>query len=277
MKVAIRKAKTVELIDKERISSSRYYAYNGDNSITPHELEQEFYVERFFEHVDNQNERNIESGHKERNQTIEEYYQNRKTCPEEVIFQIGDKREHATADELWDCAIKYKDDFKLLFEEQCEILTMFLYDDGDAPCVHIRRVWIAEDEYGDEFVNKTIALRFTALILPDETRPEDRCNNRETTFLRVEKELIEQICEGEGLVIEHTPSKKKECPTSKEFKEGRYFLYIPELEKGPGYDIKIVAHLKKKGDAQKCDRLEREIRRGLSAQLRFCSFILGSP
>ncbi len=179
------------------------------------ELEQAFYKEHFGDHVNAQNERNIKSGHKERNQTIEEYYYNRKTSPEDVIIQIGNIDEHPTVDELWACALKYKDDFDEKFGEHCRILTMALHDDEATPHVHIRRVWMSQDEKGDEYVNSAKARREMDIMLPNESKAEARFNNTKMTFTQIEREMLVQICKDEGLDIEPFGTKKKHLVTEK--------------------------------------------------------------
>lgn len=53
------------------------------------EVELRFYKENYSEFVLGQNARNEINRHTERNRTVEEIYHNKKTCPEESIYQIG--------------------------------------------------------------------------------------------------------------------------------------------------------------------------------------------
>ena len=52
-------------------------------------IELRFYEENYGAFVINQNERNARNRHTERNRMIEGIYQNKKTCPEESIYQLG--------------------------------------------------------------------------------------------------------------------------------------------------------------------------------------------
>ncbi len=205
-------------IDKNRIGLNKYYTYNGDESMTFLELEKEFYREHFSDYVNAQNERNTRAGHKERNQTIEDYYYNKRTRPEDVILQIGDMNEHATTDELWSCAMKYKDKFNEMFGDHCQILDMALHDDEATPHVHIRRVWISDDKRGDKFVNSAKCLEEMGIPLPDESRSKDRYNNLKMTFSKMDREMFIDICEREGFVIERPTGEKQKHLSLDEFK-----------------------------------------------------------
>ncbi len=193
-----------EHIDKERMSLNRYYTYNGDRTQTFLELEKEYYELHFSDYVNEQNKRNIKGGHKQRNKTIEEYFHAKRTRPEDVLLQIGDANEHATGDELWDCAMKYKDKFDELFGDQCVILDMALHMDEATPHVHVRRVWKAEDERGQEYVSQTQCLRNLDMLSPDESKAAGRFNNSKITFTNLEREMFTSICEDEGFVIDRT-------------------------------------------------------------------------
>ena len=194
-------------IDRERLYLNKYYTYNGNTEMTFLEIEKEFYREHFSEYLEAQNERHRIGGHKKRMQTLDDYFANKKTRPEDVILQIGDMNEHATGDELWECAMKYKDKFEDAFGEHCAIIDMALHMDEETPHVHIRRVWIAEDDYGMECVNLNKSLKELDLLLPDGSQPEDRYNNRKISFSHIERDMFIKICEDEGFEIDRVPTR----------------------------------------------------------------------
>ena len=206
-------------IDRERMGLNRYYTYNGNTELSFLDLEKEFYKTHFSDYIDSQNERNIKAGHKDRNRTLDEYFHNKRTRPEDVILQIGDVDEHATDDELWECAMKYKEKFQDTFGDRCVILDMALHVDEATPHVHVRRVWISEDERGLESVNQTKCLRDMDIMLPDGSKPDDRYNNRKITFSQMERDMFLQICEDEGFEIERTPGERKRHLSLDAYKE----------------------------------------------------------
>nr|WP_297765905.1 hypothetical protein [uncultured Butyrivibrio sp.] len=207
-----------EHIDRERMSLNRYYTYNGNETQTFLELEREYYELHFSDYVNEQNERNTKGGHKQRNRTMDEYFHSKRTRPEDVLLQIGDANDHATGDELWDCAMKYKDKFNELFGDQCVILDMALHMDEATPHVHVRRVWKAEDERGNEFVSQTQCLKNLDMLSPDESKAAGRFNNSKITFTNLEREMFTSICEDEGFVIDRTRGSRVNHLSVEEYK-----------------------------------------------------------
>ena len=210
---------TAAHIDSTRTSQNRYYTYNGDHERTFLEIEQAFYKEHFSDYIESQNERNTKAGHKERNRSIEDYYFNKKTRPEDVLLQIGDVEYHATGDELWECALKYKDRFEEQFGDKCKILDMALHLDEATPHVHIRRTWLSEDARGHEQVNMEKCLRELDIILPDGSKPIDKYNNQKITFSKLEREMFIKICEEEGFEIDRTNGGRNKHLSVEEYKE----------------------------------------------------------
>ena len=52
------------------------------------EIEKAYYVEKYSDHVDGQNERNRKARHYDRVKTIDAILENNKTCPEETLLQL---------------------------------------------------------------------------------------------------------------------------------------------------------------------------------------------
>ena len=210
-----------EHIDPLKVQDNMYYTYNGDYTHTFLESELEFYKEHFWGHVEAQNETYNKQGHQKLNKTIEDYHSSRNSRPEDVILQIGSIEEHASGEELWRCAMAYKDKFEELFGDHCKILNMALHLDEATPHVHIRRVWMAEDKYGQIEVNQTKALGNMDFLRPDNTKPNDKFNNSKVIFTATDKELFTRIAEAEGFMIDRTPSKRKRHLSKEEYIEFR--------------------------------------------------------
>ena len=64
------------------------------------EIEKLYYVEHYGDYVDAQNTRNEKARHTERNRTVEDLLKNKKTCPEETIYQMGTMDEHASPEDF---------------------------------------------------------------------------------------------------------------------------------------------------------------------------------
>lgn len=206
-------------IDQERMRDNIYYTYNGNTSQTFLELEKEFYENHFGTHIEEQNKRNTAAGHKKRNMSVDDYLKNKRTRPEDVLLQIGDAEEHASGEELWECATRYREKFEELFGEHCKIIDMALHMDEATPHVHIRRVWISEDEQGNEMVSQSRALKDMDIMIPDGLKPEDRFNNQKMTFSTLEREMFTKIVEDEGFIIERSAGQRRRHLSVDEYKE----------------------------------------------------------
>ena len=212
-----------------------------------------FYEEHFTEKLEAQNARNKATGHPERNMTAREYCHSKLSRPEDKILQIGDMREHATGEELWECALEYKDRFNELYGDHCVILDMALHLDEATPHVHVRRVWIAEDENGMEMVNQTKALEQLGVPRPNGDEPPNRLNNAKITFTYADLELFRNICIEKGLDIDAPNPQKAVHLDTLTFKKKKISEEIEELEER-------LSTLKKQiGDVDKAEEVSEEL------------------
>ncbi len=220
-----------EHIDQSRMHENIYWSYNGNNECTFEELEREFYEVHFRDCLEQQNQKHKEARNYSRVKTMLQYYHNKRTRPEDKILQIGNAKEHATKEELWDCALEYRDRFEELYGEHCKILDMALHMDEATPHVHIRRVWIAEEEEtGWKYVNESKALEQLGIPIPRPDMPESKYNNAKIMITQNEVEMFRQICIDRGLDIDE-PSrdeKRREHLSVLEYKKEKA---IEETEK----------------------------------------------
>ena len=99
-------------IDTERAKQNIYWdCFNGyrtfadreeepELAATFEEVEQLYYVQKYSPFVEGQNARNAQTRHTERNRSIEEIRMNKKTCPEETVYQIGNMEEYVSPEVL---------------------------------------------------------------------------------------------------------------------------------------------------------------------------------
>ena len=204
---AIEKA---EHIDKTRSTRNQYFVYNDDMMHTFQEIEYNYYDEHFSTHIEEQNKRNIESRNTKRNKTIEDYVKNKNSRPEDKILQIGDMFNHISGDKLWECALEYQRAFDAKYGDHCKIVDMALHMDEATPHVHVRRVWLAKDDYGHECVGQNKALHDMGFERPDMSKPEGRYNNAKMTFSAMDRDLFLDICKERGIEVETERRKGKE-------------------------------------------------------------------
>lgn len=101
-----------EHIDAERAKKNVYWdCYRGvtffesrekdeEYDFSFEEVERIYYNEHYSDHIEAQNARNEKTRHIERNRTVEDLLKNKKTCPEETIYQIGNIDETVSPEEL---------------------------------------------------------------------------------------------------------------------------------------------------------------------------------
>ncbi len=201
-------------IDQGRVKDNRYWTYNGQTDVPFSELEEGFYRDTFSAYIGKQNEKKRAYGNANRSITAERYHKMKNSRPEDVVLEIGNMLEHAPGEELYECAMAYVEAFNKAFGERCRILDLALHMDEEAPHVHIRRVWIAEDEQGDAYVCQTKALEQMGIERPDTSRPEDRKNNAKVTFTDMDREMFRQACIARGHDIDPPPRKGKRGRTA---------------------------------------------------------------
>lgn len=189
-------------INRDKTPDNEYYTYNDEKMMSFRDLELEYYQNNFEQALENQNDKHRKSRHKERIKTLEQYYSNKQTMPEDKILQIGDINEHATKEELWACALEYKDRFEDIYGDNCKIIDMALHMDEATPHVHVRRVWFAEDERGNKFVSENKALEQLGILPPNPSKEVGRYNNAKMTLTQTDNELFKTICFEYGLDIE---------------------------------------------------------------------------
>ncbi len=218
-------------IDQTKLGENKYYTYNGDTEHSFDEIEREFYEVHFSSYLAEQNRKNEEARHKERNRSVEDYARSKYTRPEDKILQIGNIKEHASGEELWECALEYMRQFNEIFGEHCMILDMALHMDEATPHVHVRRVWIAEDEAGHEYVSQTKALMQLGITAPDQEKANSKFNNPKITFTQTDTQLFRDICISRGLKINLTPAEKREHLSTLDYKVKALTEEVEDLER----------------------------------------------
>ncbi len=206
-------------INKERVKDNEYYTYNGETELSFRELELEYYNVHFGDALEKANQNHIKNRHPDRVKTIEEYYSGKFTRPEDKILQIGDINKHASKEDLWACALEYKDRFEDIFGDHCKILDMALHMDEATPHVHVRRVWFVEDERGNEYISQTKALDEMGILPPNPQKETGRYNNAKMTLTQTDIELFKSICFERGLDIDmNKPTERQTHLETKDYK-----------------------------------------------------------
>lgn len=138
------------------------------------EIEKAYYVEKYSDHVDGQNERNRKARHYDRVKTIDAILENNKTCPEETLLQLGN-------------------------------MDWALHLDEATPHIHERHVFDAVNQYGELCPQQDKALEELGFELPKPNEKKGKYNNRKMVFDEECRKLFISICQNHGLTIDVEP------------------------------------------------------------------------
>ena len=203
-----------EHIDLERAKGNIYWdCFHGfrsalapqdpnDLATTFSDVERQFYESHYSEFIERQNERNAKIRHTERNRSISDLLSSRKTCPEETIYQLGTKDDHASSEVLLAVVTEFIEEFKARFGDHVHVLDWALHLDESTPHIHERHVFDCENKYGEVAPQQEKALEALGFELPDPGKPLSRRNNRKITFDAACRTMLFEIAKRHGLELE---------------------------------------------------------------------------
>ena len=203
-----------EHIDPERAKGNIYWdCFHGFRStIAPQDpdnlaatfsdVERQFYETHYSEFIERQNERNAKIRHTERNRSIPDLLSSRKTCPEETIYQLGTKDDHASGEVLLAVVTEFIGEFKARFGDHVHVLDWALHLDESTPHIHERHVFDCENKHGEVAPQQEKALEALGFNLPDPDKPLSRRNNRKITFDAACRKMLFEIAKRHGLELE---------------------------------------------------------------------------
>ena len=201
-------------IDNERVDQNIYWDYRqGFNyadadgnrptrEMNFEEVELAYYRENFFESVLDQNERHEKTRHPERCRTIEDILQNKKTCPEETIYQLGTIDGHADVKVFAMVVTELLQEMEKRYGTNFQVLDMALHLDEGTPHIHERHVFFADDGYGNLFPKQDKAMEALGFELPNPEKKLGKFNNRKMSFDKEVRALYLEIAQKHGVVLE---------------------------------------------------------------------------
>lgn len=209
-------AENADHIDSSRTHLNMYWDYQ--NGLRSHEeqqhgdypsfadVEKQFYTERYSAYIAGQHERNRKRGQSARNRTVEDLLKDKRTCPEETIYQIGKQGSETPPSVLLEVLDDYRERFNVRFGEHVHILDWALHLDETTPHVHERHVFDMKNGKGEEIEPKQEkTLELMGIPLPKPNEPSNRKNNRKITFDAICRDLFIDVCKEHGLFIEEEP------------------------------------------------------------------------
>ena len=183
----------------------RFPGKSEDDGITFEDVELAYYKENFGEYVQNQNARNEKQRHPERNREVEDMYRDVKTCPEETIWQIGNREQEADPDLLLEIVEEFLDWRDKEYGSNVVTLDYSLHNDESTPHIHERHVFQCKNRYGELIPQQENALKELGIELPEPKKPSGKFNNRKITFDATCRRKLLEICKTHGLDVEEVP------------------------------------------------------------------------
>lgn len=196
-------------IDRERSQNNIYWSWNNNPNFE--ESECAFYENHFRDYVENRNARYRKNGNKAKIKDLESYRKNKRSCPEEVIFSIGNKDSTVDPTVLHEVFKEFQewhnDEFTDYEKGNCIYPLNYAVhqDEEGAPHIHLRRVYMSTDKHGDCIVNQTKCLEGLGIERPDVTKRKDRYNNPKITYTKMCRDKFTEIAKAKGLGIETKP------------------------------------------------------------------------
>ena len=195
-------------IDQERAKQNVYWdCYQGyrfptdqaqEDQITYsfEQIEQAFYSERYDDFCEAQHERNRKTGHTGRDRSTKDLWEDKKTCPEESLIQIGTMEKSVSPAVLAEIAAEFFEEFDRRFGKHIHILT---------PHIHERHVFDCENRYGEIAPQQEKALEALGFERPHPDQKASKLNSRKITFDAACRVMLFDICERHGLHLDREP------------------------------------------------------------------------
>lgn len=169
------------------------------------EVEKDFYDLLYKDYLEGQNGRNIVARHKERCRTMDDLRTNKKTCPEETIYQIGNVDGTVEYEQLLMITAEFFNTISERYGEHVHVLNWALHLDEGTSHIHERHVFDVINQHGEHQPKQEQALKELGFELPDPSKKEGKYNNRKMSYDAECRKLFLEICKKHGIEIEEEP------------------------------------------------------------------------
>lgn len=208
----------VDHIDSDKQNQNEFWhCYNKtDPNLTFEQAEKKFYEDHFGKFLAERNEKYLKQRHKDKVQTVDDYLKSRKSCPEEIIFAVGNVKDFKNIDTKKITRV-YNEFMHWRRDKYPNVVCIDVAlhaDEEGVPHIQERVAWIAHDKNGNEMVNQGQALREMGVEIFDPQKKESRYNNAKITFTRDCRQKFFEICRGYGIEIEEKPKERSEVGLS---------------------------------------------------------------
>lgn len=175
------------------------------------DAEKQFYEDHFSKYLKGKNERYKKSRHPERMQSMDAYRKSARSCPEEMIIQLGKHDQVRPSSEiLWRIMNEYeKWEHKKFTKPNAKVVSLNVALHRDEPDaadhIHRRQVYMWLNENGEWEVNQEKALEALGIERPNPEKKKGRYNNRKQTYTKICRDKFIEIAKSHGVQIETEP------------------------------------------------------------------------
>lgn len=169
------------------------------------EIEMLYYWEHYEDYCNAQHERNRKTGHTERNRSPDDLRLDKKTCPEETVYQIGTREEHISGEMLRHITADFFEEFEKRFGKHVHILNWSLHMDEGTPHIHERHVFDCLNRYGEICPQQEKALEALGIEMPFPDKKRGKMNNRKVAFDAACRSMMFDITKRYGLELDEEP------------------------------------------------------------------------
>ena len=251
-------------IDPGKQKENSYLNVYGDKNMTFQEAELKFYTEAFADLLQDMNARAVAARHAERCKTPADLLKSKKTAPEEVIYQIGNKDDTVDPNQLIAVYNEFNAWHRERFGHHIKRLDVALHLDEQTPHVHVRQVWTYRHPAGYLAIGQEKALKQLGYQLPEPGAKESRTNNRKIVYTRECREKWNEICREKGIEIETEPENR--APNKQNLRKNDYII-MQQDEKMKKMDSLLAERQKIIDDMQLLMDRQQEVFEGLKAAI----------
>lgn len=248
-------------IDESKSSENIYRYLGQDRGLSPEKAELAFYNARYGKYLEHRNKHYIAEGHPDRAKTMQQYLTAFRSKPMDMLFQIGDMKDHASKEDLiksFDIWLKEIQKFSKEHGSHFHVLSMAYHGNEATPHIQVRAVWDYTDKDGFLRVGQDKALEAMGIELPHPDKPKGRYNNRKITWDSMWRErfleIVQEQVKSKGIVIETEPKPNRRRLETYEYKAIQEEKKVQSLQKKRRkleHDIDTLEHQK--------DELEQKI------------------
>lgn len=214
----------VEIIDP-MTGGVLYKGTTGNCIYRFEENERKFYEKHFSRCIYERNKRAIEHRNYDRiksmDESIDAYLLDKKTCPTEDIFQIGEKNHHVSQKQLLACYEEFNKRREAFHKEKGIKMfrfSMAMHLDETTPHIQERSVFIAVDKNGVETANVSACLRDAGYELPRPGKKRSPYNHYRIPYSKDIRAIWIETCRDFGLEIDDVPRPKTKHVETREYR-----------------------------------------------------------